>query len=70
MGHVARRHPGHRIIAHIAQEANDLPAGQIATFNNAITVDPNQARACWFWMASDNFRLSAENAVAVMKEWI
>lgn len=45
-------------------------AGQNGLSVGAISVDPNQARACWFWMASDNFRLSAENAVAVMKEWI
>lgn len=45
-------------------------AGQNGLSVGAITVDPNQARACWFWMASDNFRLSAENAVAVMKEWV
>jgi aspartate-semialdehyde dehydrogenase len=45
-------------------------AGQNGLSVGAIAVDPNQARACWFWMASDNFRLSAENAVAVMKEWI
>jgi aspartate-semialdehyde dehydrogenase len=45
-------------------------AGQNGLSVGAITVDPNQSRACWFWMASDNFRLSAENAVAVMKEWV
>jgi aspartate-semialdehyde dehydrogenase len=45
-------------------------AGQNGLSVGAISVDPNQARACWFWMASDNFRLSAENAVAVMKEWL
>jgi aspartate-semialdehyde dehydrogenase len=45
-------------------------AGQNGLSVGAITVDPNQPRACWFWMASDNFRLSAENAVAVMKEWV
>jgi aspartate-semialdehyde dehydrogenase len=45
-------------------------AGQNGLSVGAISVDPNQARACWFWMASDNFRLSAENAVAVMKEWV
>ncbi len=45
-------------------------AGQNGLSVGAITVDPNHARACWFWMASDNFRLSAENAVAVMKEWL
>lgn len=45
-------------------------AGQNGLSIGAISVDPNQPRACWFWMASDNFRLSAENAVAVMKEWL
>jgi len=45
-------------------------AGQDGLSVGGIAVDPNQARACWFWMASDNFRLSAENAVAVMKEWV
>lgn len=45
-------------------------AGQNGLSVGAITVDPNQARACWFWMAADNFRLSAENAVAVMQEWV
>ncbi len=45
-------------------------AGQNGLSIGAISVDPNQTRACWFWMASDNFRLSAENAVAVMREWI
>ena len=45
-------------------------AGQNGLSVGAVTVDPNQPRACWFWMAADNFRLSAENAVAVMKEWL
>jgi len=45
-------------------------AGQDGLSVGGITIDPNQSRACWFWMASDNFRLSAENAVAVMKEWV
>jgi aspartate-semialdehyde dehydrogenase len=45
-------------------------AGQDGLSVGAIAVDPNNARACWFWMASDNFRLLAENAVAVMKEWV
>ena len=49
---------------------NIAVAGQNGLSVGAITVDPNQARACWFWMASDNFRLSAENAVAVMREWV
>jgi aspartate-semialdehyde dehydrogenase len=45
-------------------------AGQNGLSIGGISIDPNQARACWFWMAADNFRLSAENAVAVMKEWV
>jgi aspartate-semialdehyde dehydrogenase len=45
-------------------------AGHNGVSVGAITVDQNQPRACWFWMASDNFRLSAENAVAVMQEWV
>lgn len=45
-------------------------AGQHGLSVGAISVDSNQPRACWFWMASDNFRLSAENAVAVMKEYV
>ena len=36
----------------------------------AITVDPNQPRACWMWMVSDNLRLSAENALAVAKGFL
>lgn len=36
----------------------------------AIAVDPNQARACWIWMVSDNLRLSAENALAVAKGFL
>jgi aspartate-semialdehyde dehydrogenase len=34
----------------------------------AIAVDHNQPRASWFWLASDNLRLVAENAVAVARE--
>jgi aspartate-semialdehyde dehydrogenase len=43
-------------------------AGQSGLSVGAIMVDHNQPRACWFWLASDNFRLAAENAVAVAKE--
>lgn len=34
----------------------------------AITPDRNHAQACWFWIATDNLRLSAENAVAVARQ--
>ena len=43
-------------------------AGQSGLSVGAIAVDHNQPRACWFWLASDNLRLSAENAIAVAKE--
>ena len=34
----------------------------------AIEPDRNFPRACWFWMAADNLRLAADNAVAVSQE--
>jgi aspartate-semialdehyde dehydrogenase len=43
-------------------------AGHSGLSAGAITVDHNQPRACWFWLASDNLRLAAENAVAVARE--
>jgi aspartate-semialdehyde dehydrogenase len=43
-------------------------AGQSGLSVGAIAVDHNQPRASWFWLASDNLRLTAENAVAVAKE--
>jgi len=43
-------------------------AGQGGLSVGAIAVDHNQPRASWFWLASDNLRLAAENAVAVAKE--
>jgi len=45
-------------------------AGQSGLSVGAVSADVNQPRACWFWMASDNFRLAAANAVAVMKEFV
>lgn len=45
-------------------------AGQSGLSVGAVSVDVNHPRACWFWMASDNFRLAAANAVAVMKEFV
>jgi aspartate-semialdehyde dehydrogenase len=43
-------------------------AGQSGLSVGGIAVDHNQPRASWFWLASDNLRLAAENAVAVAKE--
>ena len=45
-------------------------AGMSGLSVGAIAVDPNQARACWMWMVSDNLRLSAENALAVAKGFL
>jgi aspartate-semialdehyde dehydrogenase len=41
-------------------------AGQSGISVGAVTADRNHAAAAWFWMAADNLRLSAENAVALL----
>ena len=43
-------------------------AGQSGLSVGAIAADRNNPRACWLWMVADNFRLAAENALAVAKE--
>lgn len=43
-------------------------AGQSGLSVGAITQDRNHPRATWLWMAADNLRLAAENAVAVARE--
>jgi aspartate-semialdehyde dehydrogenase len=43
-------------------------AGQSGISVGAIAVDHNHPRACWIWMAADNLRLSAQNALAVARE--
>jgi len=40
-------------------------AGQSGIAVGAIATDRNDARAAWFWVAADNLRITAENAVAV-----
>jgi aspartate-semialdehyde dehydrogenase len=40
-------------------------AGQSGIAVGAIAADRNDARAAWFWVAADNVRIAAENAVAV-----
>jgi aspartate-semialdehyde dehydrogenase len=45
-------------------------AGQMGVAVGALTVDRNNPRAVWAWMASDNLRLVAENAVMVLREVI
>lgn len=36
----------------------------------AITLDRNNPRACWFWIAADNIRVMSENAVAVARAFL
>jgi aspartate-semialdehyde dehydrogenase len=43
-------------------------AGQGGIAVGAISPDRNRPEAYWFWIAADNLRLSAENAVAVAKQ--
>lgn len=43
-------------------------AGQSGIAVGAIAADRNEARACWFWMVVDNLRITAENAVEVVRE--
>ncbi len=43
-------------------------AGQSGLTVGGISVDRNNARACWFWMVADNLRIVAENAVEVARE--
>jgi aspartate-semialdehyde dehydrogenase len=40
-------------------------AGQSGVCAGAITTDRSNPQACWCWLAFDNLRLAAENAVAV-----
>lgn len=60
-------------VAGVDVRAGDPPnnagiAGQSGLSAGAIAVDPNNPRACWIWLVSDNLRLAAENAVAVYRE--
>jgi aspartate-semialdehyde dehydrogenase len=43
-------------------------AGQSGISIGAIAPDRNQPEACWFWLAADNLRLAAENAVMVARQ--
>jgi aspartate-semialdehyde dehydrogenase len=43
-------------------------AGQGGIAVGAIAPDRNEPEACWFWLAADNLRLTAENGVAVARE--
>jgi aspartate-semialdehyde dehydrogenase len=44
--------------------------GQSGLSVGAIRTDRNNPLACWFWVVADNLRLTAENAVAVAKEYL
>jgi len=43
-------------------------AGQSGIVVGSIMKDRNQPQACWFWMAADNLRISADNCVEVIRE--
>ncbi len=45
-------------------------AGQSGIAVGAVTLDRNQPEACWVWLAADNLRLVAENAVAVAEQFL
>jgi hypothetical protein len=40
-------------------------AGQGGIAVGAVSIDRNNPKAAWFWVVADNFRLMAENALAV-----
>ena len=44
--------------------------GQNGIAVGAVALDRNQPRACWIWVVSDNLRLMAENALAVLREMV
>jgi aspartate-semialdehyde dehydrogenase len=43
-------------------------AGQSGIAVGAVVPDRNHSEAMWFWMAVDNYRLAAENAIAAARE--
>jgi aspartate-semialdehyde dehydrogenase len=45
-------------------------AGQGGIAVGAVTMDRNAGQACWCWLAADNLRLAAENAVAVGSQFL
>ena len=45
-------------------------AGQGGIAVGAISSDRNQPEACWFWVAADNLRRTAENGVAVARQLV
>jgi len=45
-------------------------AGQSGIAVGAISPDRNRPEACWFWLAADNLRLTADNGVAVARQLV
>lgn len=45
-------------------------AGQSGVAVGAVAMDRNAPQACWCWLAVDNLRLAAENAVAVGSQFL
>ncbi len=45
-------------------------AGQGGIAVGAIALDRNTPNGCWFWVVADNFRLAAENALAVARSML
>jgi aspartate-semialdehyde dehydrogenase len=65
------------VTAHIEVRSNEFDAptnvsqaGQRGIAVGAISADRNQPEACWFWLAADNLRLTAENGVAVARQMV
>jgi aspartate-semialdehyde dehydrogenase len=48
--------------------SNARMAGETGIGAGAIAEDRNNSRAFWFWLTTDNLKLTAENAVAVAQE--
>ncbi len=45
-------------------------AGQSGLTTGSIVLDRNNPRACWFWAVADNLRVSGENAVEVIEQFL
>lgn len=45
-------------------------AGQSGIAVGAVSADRNEPDACWLWVAADNLRLAAENALAVARQFL
>lgn len=50
--------------------SNAGTAGQEGLSAGAIAADANDPRAYWFWLVTDNLRLTAANAIEVAKEFL